>query len=53
MAPILGNLVVLLALGLVIVLAVRSLWKSRRRAGHCTGDCASCGCCHGKDAAPK
>lgn len=48
MSPILGNLIALAALGLAVGLAVRSLWRSRRRGGHCNGDCASCGCCGGR-----
>lgn len=36
---------VFLALALVAALAVRSLWRNRKR--HCNGDCASCGGCHG------
>ena len=43
----LGNLIVLLVLAAVTALAVRSLWRSRKQGGHCTGDCASCGCCGG------
>lgn len=47
MSPVLGNLIVLLALAIVVALAVRSLWRSRKQGGHCNGDCASCGSCHG------
>ncbi len=47
MPAVLGNLIVLAALAAVVGLAVRSLWKSRRAGGHCNGDCASCGGCHG------
>ena len=45
MSPVLGNLIVLLVLAAVVALAVRSLWRSHKRGGHCNGDCASCGCC--------
>lgn len=47
MPSILGNLIVILVLAAVVVLAVRSLWKSHKAGGHCNGDCASCGGCHG------
>ena len=47
MSPVLGNLIVILVLGLVVALAVRSMWQSHKRGGHCNGDCASCGCCGG------
>ncbi|MCI8870075.1 MAG: FeoB-associated Cys-rich membrane protein [Lawsonibacter sp.] len=45
MPAVLGNIVVIAVLIAVSALAVRSLWKSRRDGGHCTGDCSSCGCC--------
>ncbi|MBD5147640.1 MAG: FeoB-associated Cys-rich membrane protein [Oscillibacter sp.] len=48
MPPIVGNLIVLLALGLVVGLAVRSLWRSHKSGGHCSGDCGSCQGCHKK-----
>lgn len=48
MPPILGNIIVIALLAAAVALAVRSLWKSHRNGGSCTGDCASCGgCCHG------
>ena len=47
MPPILGNAIVLLALLAVVCLAVRSLWRARRRGGHCPGDCGSCSSCGG------
>ncbi len=49
MPAILGNLIVLLVLAAVVALAVRSLWRGRKRGG-CNGVCASCGGCrsHGK-----
>ena len=42
-----GNIIVLAALTAAVALAVRSLRKSRRTGGHCTGDCTACGVCHG------
>lgn len=45
MPAVLGNIVVIAVLIAVSALAVRSLWKSRRDGGHCTGDCSSCGRC--------
>lgn len=48
MPPILGNLIVLLALAIVVALAARSLWRSHKQGVHCNGDCAGCGGCHGK-----
>ena len=47
MSPMLGNLIVILALAIVVALAVRSLWRSHRQGGHCGGDCAGCGRCGG------
>ena len=43
-----GNLMVLSVLALVVALAVRSLWQSRKQSGGCNGHCASCGRCHGQ-----
>lgn len=51
MSPLLGNLIVILVLGLVAALAVRSLWRSHKQGSHCSGDCASCGGCHGHKSA--
>lgn len=48
MPSVLGNLIVILALAAAVGLAVRSLWRSRGRGGHCNGDCACCGGCHGQ-----
>ena len=42
----LGEIVVLLVLAGIVGLAVRSLWKSRKTNGHCTGNCTICGGCH-------
>ena len=41
-----GDIIVLAALGGVIVLAVRSLRKSKQKGGGCSGNCASCKGCH-------
>ena len=47
MPPILGNLIVILILAAVVALAIRSLWKSHKSGGHCSGDCSHCGgACH-------
>ena len=40
-----GNLIVIAVLAAAAALAVRSLWKGRRRGGHCGGDCSRCGGC--------
>nr|WP_326126052.1 FeoB-associated Cys-rich membrane protein [uncultured Oscillibacter sp.] len=49
MNALIGNGVVLLVLAAAVGLAVRSLWRSHRSGGHCSGDCGSCGGCrHGK-----
>ena len=48
MPPLIGNVLVLLVLAGVVALAVRSLWKDRKAASHCTGDCSRCGGCHSR-----
>ena len=48
MNELIGNGIVLLALGGAVGLALRSIWRSRQAGGRCTGDCASCGGCHGR-----
>lgn len=48
MSPILGNLIVLVALAIVVALAIRSLWRSHKQGGHCNGNCACCGGCYEK-----
>lgn len=53
MTAVLGNLIVIAVLVAVVALAARSLWKSRKAGGHCTGDCASCGGCHSGGRATK
>ena len=45
MPSILGNAIVIAVLAIVVALAVRSLWKSHKSGGHCSGDCSSCGGC--------
>ena len=46
MSSILGNLIVIVALAVVVVLAARSLWREHRNGGGCSGNCASCHGCH-------
>lgn len=46
MPDLLGYLVVMAVLAVAVALAVRSLWKSHKSGGHCSGDCRSCGGCH-------
>lgn len=46
MPPILGHIIVIAVLAAVVVLAVRSLWKSHKSGGGCSGDCAHCGLHH-------
>ena len=41
-----GTVIVILILVLVVTLAIRSLWKSHKKGGGCSGDCGSCGGCH-------
>lgn len=53
MSPIFGNFIVLLVLATVVALALRSLWRSHKQGGHCSGDCASCGGCGGHKTVPK
>ena len=43
----LGNMIVLAVLAVAVALAVRPVWKSHKAGGHCSGDCGSCGSCHG------
>ena len=45
MEAVIGNGIALLALAVIVGLAVRSLWRSRRSGGGCNGDCGSCGGC--------
>ena len=46
MSPILGHIIVIAVLAAVVVLAVRSLWKSHKSGGSCSGDCTHCKGCH-------
>ena len=46
MPQMLGQVLVGLILIGVVALAVRSVWKSHKAGGHCSGDCSSCGGCH-------
>lgn len=46
MPQMLGQALVGLILIGVVVLAVRSVWKSHKTGGHCSGDCSRCGGCH-------
>ena len=45
MSAIFGQILVGAVLLAVVALAVRSLWKSRKSGGHCTGNCGSCKHC--------
>lgn len=47
MPSVFGNIIVIAVLAIVVALAVRSLWKSHKAGGHCSGDCSSCGGCGG------
>ena len=40
-----GTAIVLAILIGIIILAVRSIYLSRKKGGGCTGDCATCGHC--------
>lgn len=48
MSDILGNVIVLAALAVVVTLVIRSLWKSHKNGGSCSGDCSNCSSCHHK-----
>ena len=50
MPQVLGQVLVGLILIGVVTLAVRSVWKSHKAGGHCSGNCSRCGggCHHGK-----
>ena len=39
-----GDIIVIGLLGLCAVLAIRSLWKDRKKGG-CCGNCSKCGNC--------
>jgi hypothetical protein len=44
----LGNVIVGLILAAVVGLAIRSLWRSHKSGGSCSGDCSNCKHCHHK-----
>ena len=46
MPGILGTILVLAVLAAVVVRAARSLWKTHKQGGHCTGNCGACRGCH-------
>ena len=46
MSAIFGQILVSAVLLGVVALAVRSLWRSHKSGGHCTGNCGSCKHCH-------
>ena len=43
-----GNAIVGLILAAVVGLAIRSLWRSHKSGGSCSGDCSNCKHCHHK-----
>ncbi len=51
MPEMVGNAIVILLLVVLVVFAARSLWKSHKSGGQCTGDCSHCGGCGCKPAA--
>ena len=47
MSPIVLNLIVFALLALAVGLAIRSIWKSHKNGGQCSGNCSQCqGCRH-------
>lgn len=48
MSDILGNVIVLAVLAVVVTLVIRSLWKSHKNGGSCSGDCSNCSSCQHK-----
>ena len=46
--PMIGNIIVIAALGAVAALAIHTIWKGHKNGGHCGGDCGQCGGCHHK-----
>ena len=46
MPAVLGNIIVVAAVAVVVVLAARSVWKSHKSGGGCSGGCGSCSRCH-------
>lgn len=53
MSGILGTVIVCGVLAIAVGLAVRSIWKSHRSGGHCSGNCAGCNCCGGHRDQPR
>lgn len=53
MPSILGNVIVIGVLLAVVALVARSLWKTHKSGGHCSGDCGSCAGCHCKHSATE
>ena len=49
MSGILGNVIVLAVLAVVVTLVIRSLWKSHKKGGSCSGDCSNCSSCQHKE----
>lgn len=47
MPAIFGDVIIGLILAGLAALAARSLWKSHKAGGQCSGDCSRCGGCHG------
>lgn len=45
MPAMLGEIIVIAVLAAVVALAVRSLWRSHKSGGGCSGDCAHCKGC--------
>jgi hypothetical protein len=53
MTAILGNLIVVLILGIIVFFAVRALYRSHKNGTGCSCDCGSCGGCGGHCATGK
>ncbi|MDO4344619.1 MAG: FeoB-associated Cys-rich membrane protein [Eubacteriales bacterium] len=47
MPAFLGNLIVILLLAAVVFLVIRSMWRKHKEGPGCTGNCSTCGGCHG------
>lgn len=48
MPAFLGNAIVGLILAAAVGLAIRSLWRSHKSGGSCSGDCSNCKHCQHK-----
>lgn len=46
MPAIFGEILVGAVLLAVVALAIRSLWRTHKSGGHCSGNCGSCKYCH-------